>query len=547
MYKLTVVAGPNRGTTYVIHEGENSIGRQSGNEIVLSSSRVSKRHCTLVVSNGEVVVSDHGSSNGTFVNGELAKSRRVAPGDRISVGEFVLEMSAPPSSIPARAPAVVGLAPVLQFPADRMRQGGVGYPVAQHQHPVHESGLGGHSQPAAPKDPVQRALAVVEERLMPWFYGINLKTEWRLISAGIIGVFLVANVFVAVMPLLDSNRASIVAESGKRARYIARQMVESNVAALAANAEGKTDLGLAETADAVRVAMLLDLKNRVIAPAVKNGQHLVTGAEARFARKAAQSFLDGRESGYVVEAADEGVVVAIEPLKLAGQAGRNVPVAMAVVSIDIEQATLQMGDMGVIYFKSLVLTGILTLVMGVILYRLTLKPFEILSEDLDRGLKGELGAVTHEFRFEELHRLWDLVNSAIQRIPKNDSGGGAGSLEQALNPDDYVRPIEALLHDGHVGWLVFDHERKVLKLNPHFEEISGIRADSAVGQELTAVARDQSMGALLEDLFGRAAVAGESAAQNYDFSGVPHQVRMIGMGRTGEPARLWAMIASKSE
>lgn len=84
MYKLTIIAGPNRGSTFAVQDGETSIGRQTGNSIILPSTKVSKRHCTLVVSNGEVVVKDAGSSNGTFVNGALSKLRRVKIGDRSS-------------------------------------------------------------------------------------------------------------------------------------------------------------------------------------------------------------------------------------------------------------------------------------------------------------------------------------------------------------------------------------------------------------------------------------------------------------------------------
>ena len=38
MYRLTVVAGPNRGSSYPLHEGETTVGRLSVNSIVLNSS-----------------------------------------------------------------------------------------------------------------------------------------------------------------------------------------------------------------------------------------------------------------------------------------------------------------------------------------------------------------------------------------------------------------------------------------------------------------------------------------------------------------------------
>src|SRR4051812_36800685 len=95
MYKLMVVAGPNRGTSYAVQEGQVTIGRQVGNVIVLESAKVSKHHCKLEIVGSEVVMRDEGSANGTFVNGVLTRERRINPGDRISVGEFILELTRP--------------------------------------------------------------------------------------------------------------------------------------------------------------------------------------------------------------------------------------------------------------------------------------------------------------------------------------------------------------------------------------------------------------------------------------------------------------------
>src|SRR5271156_4263686 len=93
MFKLTVVGGPAKGKSYALKEvGETSIGRVDGNDVVLTSQKVSKKHCVLVVNNVGVNVKDAGSSNGTFVNGILTKNKQIKPGDRVSVGEFVLEL-----------------------------------------------------------------------------------------------------------------------------------------------------------------------------------------------------------------------------------------------------------------------------------------------------------------------------------------------------------------------------------------------------------------------------------------------------------------------
>lgn len=73
------------------------IGRVGGNKIILDHGSVSRMHCSVALrANGEVVVADLGSSNGTFVNGQLlgaSEARVVNEGDVIGVGDFKLTVS----------------------------------------------------------------------------------------------------------------------------------------------------------------------------------------------------------------------------------------------------------------------------------------------------------------------------------------------------------------------------------------------------------------------------------------------------------------------
>ena len=81
--KLMVVAGPNKGATYFLNEGENTVGRTPDNTIVLASTQVSKRHCAFVVKGRKVELQDIGSSNGTFVNGVLVKKKNLENRDKL--------------------------------------------------------------------------------------------------------------------------------------------------------------------------------------------------------------------------------------------------------------------------------------------------------------------------------------------------------------------------------------------------------------------------------------------------------------------------------
>jgi hypothetical protein len=71
-----------------LSEGAVAIGRHPDCELNLRMDDVSRRHAEVRFENGSYLVSDLGSTNGTFVNGERVEGSRVLqPGDRIEVGE----------------------------------------------------------------------------------------------------------------------------------------------------------------------------------------------------------------------------------------------------------------------------------------------------------------------------------------------------------------------------------------------------------------------------------------------------------------------------
>lgn len=90
---LKIIGGKNDGREIKISVPEFVIGRGDTAHLKPSSDLVSRRHCSIKVADGKVIVADMGSRNGTFVNGEQLKGEHVAkPGDRIRVGRLQFEM-----------------------------------------------------------------------------------------------------------------------------------------------------------------------------------------------------------------------------------------------------------------------------------------------------------------------------------------------------------------------------------------------------------------------------------------------------------------------
>ncbi len=86
-------SGSRRKETISITRDPVVIGRLSSSDVVLADSNVSRKHAELRREGGRWMVVDLGSTNGTLVNGKLAREHPLSHGDRISFGtsELVFE------------------------------------------------------------------------------------------------------------------------------------------------------------------------------------------------------------------------------------------------------------------------------------------------------------------------------------------------------------------------------------------------------------------------------------------------------------------------
>lgn len=85
--------------------GELSIGRTTGNSIVIENAGVSRRHAVIRVKGNQVFVEDLGSANGTFVRGEKVTSQELKDGDEITIVKHRLVYRIPKEGEAAAKPA----------------------------------------------------------------------------------------------------------------------------------------------------------------------------------------------------------------------------------------------------------------------------------------------------------------------------------------------------------------------------------------------------------------------------------------------------------
>lgn len=87
-FALVVEQGPRAGLTFLLTEGNTTVGRHPESDIFLNDVTVSRHHCRFVVSGAELSVEDSGSTNGTYVNEQRVDSSSLVPGDEVLVGRF---------------------------------------------------------------------------------------------------------------------------------------------------------------------------------------------------------------------------------------------------------------------------------------------------------------------------------------------------------------------------------------------------------------------------------------------------------------------------
>lgn len=96
MLTLLVLQGPDKGRRFELPDAAALLGRDS-RQIPLTDNTVSRRHAELIPVEGNWVLKDLGSSNGSYVNGTRVENKYgLKLGDQIRVGRSLLVFGAQP-------------------------------------------------------------------------------------------------------------------------------------------------------------------------------------------------------------------------------------------------------------------------------------------------------------------------------------------------------------------------------------------------------------------------------------------------------------------
>ena len=107
MLALLTADAQGQMSSFALGETTLLVGRRPECDVVLSDPTVSGRHAQLLGRGDHALVTDLGSTNGTWVNGKQVTQSRVTPGDELRFGHQVVQL------MPAQGQAETGGARAL--------------------------------------------------------------------------------------------------------------------------------------------------------------------------------------------------------------------------------------------------------------------------------------------------------------------------------------------------------------------------------------------------------------------------------------------------
>lgn len=94
---LVVIRGTNAGSRFALDQDVTTIGRHPESTVFLDDVTVSRRHAEVRADTRpdgvHYLVSDVGSLNGTYVNGDRVDVHDLAEGDQLQVGKYRLVLA----------------------------------------------------------------------------------------------------------------------------------------------------------------------------------------------------------------------------------------------------------------------------------------------------------------------------------------------------------------------------------------------------------------------------------------------------------------------
>jgi len=485
MYKLKVLSGQNVGKVYDLFSSETLIGRSATCDIQIPSENISKQHAKIVVDSHKVVLADLNSTNGSFVNGVQVEVSIIEPGDKISLYDTVLEFSKERSN--------------------KFALGGQVDPNAQQA----------VSMEAASATGLAKVDQELEKRIMPPFYLMMEKVDFKLLVAFFAMGFILLTSLLSTIPLMTIIKDSVEAESKSRAKSLAKLLAISNQEALKVGRLSSLNVDMGFKEPGVKKAVIIRQENgEIVSPAIMSGTFLKGPIEGKV-----NSFRKLTDRPHHTFRAGGNTIISMYPIKFYSNT-EGIEVTKFYTVVVYNSQALAMSNSHTI--NLLVQTLFLALLFGSVLLYILLniidRPLRKLKEDL--AYTGpdtktlETGILNHS-----LQDIYVSVNSILNQA--GDSGASTGIVSEMDRSFETQNITEMV---GYACIIIGNSSESILDYNPYFEELTNLY--DLKGKRITDI-NDTALQQNIADLIERTKLNPESIESNeFEFSGIPYLVKM---------------------
>lgn len=499
MYKLVAVGGKLRGSEFVLSEGENVLGRGMDVDHSLKVEGVSKRHMSISVNGDTCFVQDLGSSNGTFINGKLAKNATVKNGDKVALPNVIFQVV----YVKEKKVIVKKQVPKMGEQDDDALD----------------------FKETMPNDLLGKIRYTFKHKVMSVIYSFNEQYEWSVLLGILLFIFVCINIGLTIGPVLHDGKELLKNEIIARGGQYAEEVARFNRAALSRGDLNRLNTNFLEnSAEDVKSYELFDLEGRIVRPVGKLNSYV----KDAFSVKAWKQILAGGDENLrrtiyeVVGDGEIGIGKAI--LAYDTSTGREEPVGIIAIRFKPRSWAAQAANQSGSYLEALVITCIVGIVFFGMVYYMTTRPLEVMRMQVEEVLRGKRKELEMSSLFEELNPLKSTVNSILQRLRELQSDGGDEFVE--LEEDGpYIRTLYEFMQGAQGPVIVLNSEKLVEHINPEGEDLTGMRESSSAGTSLLDSARDQGFAATVIDLCDQSANnEGTSQSEMYELTGKNYMI-----------------------
>lgn len=477
MYKLKLSAKGHEEKSFSLEKGTSLVvGRSESSNIVLVSTKVSKKHCLIECSdNGDVSVEDLNSSNGVFVNKEKITKKKIRSGDYIIIGEYVIQL------IPSVAKQVI---------SDKVAASkkNIFQPFSNFEQ-ISSDMISENEGDEKKLDVSDQAQSFFNNNIFPIADRLSSVFDVKfLFLSFFLGWSVLLSVFV-VFPIMQYSNNRVKESAVEVAKLYARQLVRVNQRAVIEQKYRdlivQLDSRFGQTNGVIETLILDAENNQILAPTNLLGSQVTN----TFAIEALQS---DRERVSIDDRSNTAYVSA--PIKIS-ISGTNKTAAVAFVVFDT--GTLQFSFLNVFdkAVGSLFFALLISIVLLIFIFRWFDGGVQRASNAIDKAmLDGDLN-VHVSTNWPTLNALCEQITFALSRgsLSRGDSqqqqGNQASLAMIAKMMDSLLSPV-----------CILDEGFTCQYLNYSMAEVLGADVSSSKGKNLADLSRDMLFEQSVEQL-----------------------------------------------